>query len=310
MMPGGSSATPGDTPKTEPPMSLLGAAGPAGSAALDVSSEVKEETPLTTHSAISVAEGARRREQYCVSVRVITERDQKPLQAYAWNEGLLNDFFKATIGLPHSVIITSPTECVIFAPARSNGLGMSFDDSIKYCHTLSGMHKWVGQAVQVTALQQTVKEGQYDISRTREFTHERTKSRLAQLHAAVPTPATSSPVCSPRHSQPSAMEPPCGCGMTRRADRQYVQETLRNMGNLALDVPRTRDEPQRQISTPEAGQYDSADQDPEEDDLAAELDFDSEESDTEAIGNFGRSTVAERRRRRNRAMRRDRARAR
>ena len=175
-MPGGSSAMPGDTPKTEPPTSLLGAAGRAGSAAPDVSSEVKGETPLTTHSAVSVAEGAHRREQYCVSVRVVTERDQKPLQAYAWNEGLLNDFFKATIGLSHSVIITSPTECVIFAPGRSNGLGMSFDDSIKYCHTLSGMHKWVGQAVQVTALQRTVKEGRYDISRAREFTHERAKS--------------------------------------------------------------------------------------------------------------------------------------
>ena len=186
-MPGGSSATPGDTPKTEPPTSLLGATGRAGSAALDESSEVKGETPLITHSAVSVAEGARRREQYCVSVRVVTERDQKPLQAYAWNEGLLNDFFKATIGLPHSVIITSPTECVIFAPGRSNGLGMSFDDSIKYCHILSGVHKWVGQAVQVTALQRTVKEGRHDISRAREFTHERAKSRLAQLHAAVPT---------------------------------------------------------------------------------------------------------------------------
>ena len=257
---------------------------------------------MTTHSAVSVAEGARRREQYCVSVRVVTERDQKPLQAYAWNEGLLNDFFKATIGLPHSVIITSPTECVIFAPGRSNGLGMSFDDSIKYCHILSGVHKWVGQAVQVTALQRTVKEGRYDISRAREFTHKRAKRRLAQLHAAVPTPMMPSPVGSPQHSQPSAMESPRGRGMTRRVDHQYVQETLRNMGNLALDKPRTRDEPQRQISTPEAGQYDSTDQDPEEDDLAAKLDFNSEEYDTEATGNFGRSTVAERRRRRNRAM--------
>ena len=309
-MPGGSSATPGGTPKTEPLTSLLGATGRAGSAALDESSEVKGETPLITHSAVSVAEGARRREQYCVSVRVVTERDQKPLQAYAWNEGLLNDFFKATIGLPHSVIITSPTECVIFAPGRSNGLGMSFDDSVKYCHILSGIHKWVGQAVQVTALQRTVKEGRHDISRAREFTHERAKSRLAQLHAAVPALMTPSPVGSPRHSQPPAMESPRGCGMTRQADRQYVQETLRNMGNLSLDEPRTRDEPQRQISTPEAGQYDSADQDPEEDDLAAELDFDSEEYDTEATGNFGRSTVAERRRRRNRAMRRERAHAR
>ena len=190
---------------------------------------------------------------------------------------------------------------MIFAPGRSNGLGMSFDDSIKYCHILSGIHKWVGLAVQVTTLQRTVKEGRHDISRAREFTHERAKSRLAQLHAAVPTPTTPSPVGSPRHSQPPAMESPRGHGMTRRVDRQYVQETLRNMGNLALD------EPQHQISTPEAGQYDSADQDPEEDDLAAELDFDSEEYDTEATGNFGHSTMAERRQRRNHAIRRERA---
>ena len=213
MMPGGSSATPGETPKMESPTSLLGATGRAGSAALDVSSEVKGETPLTTHSAASVAEGVRRREQYCVSVRVVTARDQKPLQAYAWNEGLLNDFFKATIGLPHSVIITSPTECVIFAPGRSNGLGMSFDDSNRYCHTLSGMHTWVGLAVQVTALQRTVKECRHDINRAREFTHERTKNRLAQLHAT--TLATPSPVGSPKHSQPPAMESPRGRGMTR-----------------------------------------------------------------------------------------------
>ena len=230
MMPGGSSATPGDAPKTEPPTSLLGAAGPAGSVALDVSSEVKGETPVTAHSAISVAEGARRREQYCVLVRVVTERDQKPLQAYAWNEGLLNDFFKATIGLPHSVIITSPTECVIFAPGRSNGLGMSFDDSIKYCHTLSGMHKWVGQAVQVTALQRTMKEGRYDVSRAKEFTHERTKSRLAQLHNAAQTPVTPSPVTPPRRSQPSAMESPRGRGMTRRSGSSLRAGDLKEHG--------------------------------------------------------------------------------
>ena len=111
-------------------MSLLGATGRAGGMALDDSTKIKGESPLATHSAVSVSEGARRREQYCILVRVVTARDQKPLQAYAWNEGLLNDFFKATIGLQHTVIITSPTECVVFAPGRSSGLGMNFDDSI------------------------------------------------------------------------------------------------------------------------------------------------------------------------------------
>ena len=45
MMPGGSSATPGDTPKQEPPMSLLGATGRARSVALDESTEVKGKLP-------------------------------------------------------------------------------------------------------------------------------------------------------------------------------------------------------------------------------------------------------------------------
>ena len=94
----------------------------------------------------------------------------------------------------------------------------------------------MGLAVQVTALQRTVKEGRHDINRAREFTHERTKNRLAQLHAT--TPVTPLPVGSPKRSQPPAMESPRGRGMTRRADRQYVQEAIRNMENLALDESR------------------------------------------------------------------------
>ena len=95
------------------------------------------------------------------------------------------------------------------------------------------------------------------------------------------------------------MESPRGSGMTRRMDRHYVQETIWNMENLALDDPRIRDEPQCRTSMPDAGQYDSADQDMEEDDLTAELDFDSEDYDTEAMGPPGHSNMAERHRRRN-----------
>ena len=82
-------------------------------------------------------------------------------------------------------------------------------------------------------------------------------------------------------------------------DRHYMQETIRNLENLALDDPHVSDEPQRRTSMPDAGQYDSADQDMEEDDLTAELDFDSEDYDTEAMGPPGHSTMAEHRRRKN-----------
>ena len=46
----------GDTPKQEPPSSLLGATACAGSVALDKSSELEEEANLTTHSTMSVSE--------------------------------------------------------------------------------------------------------------------------------------------------------------------------------------------------------------------------------------------------------------
>ena len=49
------------------------------------------------------------------------------------------------------------------------------------------------------------------------------------------------------------------------------------MNNNVIHI--INNEPQLKVSMPEAGQYDSADQDMEEDDLAGELDFDSEEYD-------------------------------
>ena len=56
------------------------------------------------------------------------------------------------ISIPQIVVITSPMECMIFAP----GLGMSFDDPIWYCHMLSGIYIWVDTSVQVTTLQQAL----------------------------------------------------------------------------------------------------------------------------------------------------------
>ena len=109
----------------------------------------------------------------------------------------------------------------------------------------------VGTAIQVTALQRTVKEGRHDINRAKEFTHERTKQRLAQLHAAMPT--TPFPTRSPRHPAHPAMDTPHGRDMTRRTDRHYVQETIKNMHNLALEDRYPKEEPHQRTSTPDPG---------------------------------------------------------
>ena len=74
-------------------------------------------------------------------------------------EALLKDFFQATIGVPYAIMIISPTECMLFTPGQSKDLGMSYEDSRVHCQQLNGIHPWVGSAVEVTALQRTVKEG-------------------------------------------------------------------------------------------------------------------------------------------------------
>ena len=111
------------------------------------------------HSAPLIAEGACRWEQYCILVQIETARDKKPLQAHAWGEALLKDFFQATIGVPYAIMIISLTECMLFAPGWSKDLGMSYEDSKTHCQQLNGIHPWVGSTVEVTALQRMVKEG-------------------------------------------------------------------------------------------------------------------------------------------------------
>ena len=81
IMPGRSSAVPGDTSKMESPVPLLGAAGQAGSMDPD---GIKKELNPAIHSAALAPEGACQPEQYCLLVRIQTARDKKPLQAHVW----------------------------------------------------------------------------------------------------------------------------------------------------------------------------------------------------------------------------------
>ena len=213
-MPGRSSIVPGDTSKMESLAPLLGVVGWAGSVDQD---GIKDEWHFAMHSTPLTAEGACRWEQYCILVRIETARDKKPLQAHAWGEALLKDFFQATIGIPYAIMIISPTECRLFTPGRSKDLGMSYKDSRAHWQQLNGIHLWVGSAMEVTALQRMMKEGWYDVARAKQYTHERTKERLNKMHAS-PTPSpTESP--QPWHSLP---EPARGHGMTQQANWYFI----------------------------------------------------------------------------------------
>ena len=136
-----------------------------------------------------------------------------------------------------------------------------------------------------------------------EFTHERTKQRIAHLNALAAAPTVRAQPAMPQRS-------PRGCGMTRRADQFFMQQQLREMN---LDEPTFTHCPAllgTRPETPENERFDSACNDAEEDEgdamstLDAELDATTGE-ETDTTGRPAWTPSADRRRRRNCALRRE-----
>ena len=190
-MPGGSSATKEEPAKLGPPPSLLGATGGTGGStgqddqATDPTTGSQTVSPATA----TVAEGARRWQKYSLLVHIFTARDRQSLELHAWVEDLLKDFFQSILGINLSVILLSPTECLIFCGNRTQGQGMSWDESLHYTHQLTGVHPWTGYMIEVVAHQWTLKEARHKMQVAREFTHERTKQRITHLNALAMAPA-------------------------------------------------------------------------------------------------------------------------
>ena len=264
--------------------------------------------PLTVSPAPApVAEGACPWEKYSLLVRIFTAHNRRSLKPHAWVEDLLKDFFQSILGINLSVILLSQTECLIFCSNRTQGQGMSWDESLCYAHQLTGMHPWTDYMIDVMAHQRTLKEARHEMQVVRGFTHERTKQRIAHLNAFAAAPVVRSQPTTPQRS-------PRGRGMTRQADRSFVQQQLREMN---FDEPAFAQCPVllgTQLESPEWEQFDSAREDVEEEEggvtsaLDAEIDA-STGKETEVSGHLAWAPSAERCRQRNCAMRRERTRA-
>ena len=136
--------------------------------------------------------------------------------------------------------------------------------------------------IEVVALQQTLKEARHKMQVAREFTHERTKQRIAHLNTLAAAPTVRAQLAMPQRS-------PRGHGMTRRADQFFVQQQLREMN---FDEPAFAHRPAllgARPETPENEQFNSACEDAEEDEgdamsvLDAKLDASTGE-ETDATG--------------------------
>ena len=153
-----------------------------------------------------------------------------------------------------SVILLSPTECLIFCSNRTQGQDMSWDESHRYVHQLMGLHPWTSYMIDISAHQRTLKEARHEMQVAREFTHERTKQRIAHLNALAMAPVVRAQSTTPQRS-------PQGRGMTRRADQFFVQQQLRE---LNFDEPAFEQHPPllgAQPESPEHEQFNSARED-------------------------------------------------
>ena len=194
-MPGGSSATE-EPARSGPPPSLLGVTGSTcqDNQATDPTTGSRSVSPATA----TIAEGARQQEKYSLLVCIFTARGRQSLEPHAWVKDLLKVFFQSILGINLSVILLSPTECLIFCGYRAQGQGMSWDESLQYAHQLTGIHPWTGYMIEVVAYQRTLKEARHEMQVAREFTHERTKQRITHLNALAMVPAVKAQSATPQ----------------------------------------------------------------------------------------------------------------
>ena len=197
-MPGGSSTVKEEPTKTSSPPPLLGAVG--STCKDDHIDGPVMEPPRVLPAPAPVAEGVRPREKYSLLVCIFTTHDRRSLKPHAWVEALLQDFFQLILGINLTVILLSPTECLIFCGNRTQGQGMSWDESLHYAHQLMGIHPWTGYMIEVTAHQRILKEARHEMQVAREFTHERTKQRIAHLNALAMASAAKAQPATPQRS--------------------------------------------------------------------------------------------------------------
>ena len=180
---------------------------------------------------------------------------------------------------------------------------MSWDESLHYAHQLTGIHPWTSYMIEVVAHQWTLKEVRHEMQVAREFTHERTKQRITHLNTLAMVPAAKARPAMPQRS-------PWGQGMTRRADRYFIQQQL---GEMNLEESTFAQPPTllgAQLESPKCEQFDSAWEDTKEEDgkatsaLDAELDASTGE-EMDASWHPAWTSSAERCRQRNRTMHRE-----
>ena len=162
-------------------------------------------------------DGLRRRESYCLLVRVVkdtlglSEHDVR-LPAHAWNEDIAVDICESRIGcLPgtYKVQVLSDTEFLL-RKRPTSGPEMNWQDANTVIRLIHRGFLWCGIPVSLVAGHRSKKEVKYDLDATFAYRHTRAQERMVLSKFRKDSKRS---VLSPKEPQPR------GRGMTRRADK-------------------------------------------------------------------------------------------
>ena len=188
-------------------------------------------SPEGEGSSTAASLGLRRREAYCLLVRVTRNVDSvSALDAkvpdYVWTEAIARDICAYWVGTPanaFTVELLCDMEFLLFEGPQS-GPGITWENTIKYIRVLHEICNWGGTEVTVVAGQHTMRQSQSDLANTKEYCQARILGWLAAVEGKARTLALE-----------NAKTPtPMGRGRayTRRADRYLAQKVA---GSLALE---------------------------------------------------------------------------
>ena len=200
-------------------------------------------------------DGIRRRESYCLLVRVIkdalrlSERDVR-VPTHAWDENIAADICESRIGcLPgtYKVQLISDTEFLL-RKRPTSGLEMNWQDANAVIRLIHGKFLWCGVPVSLATGHCTKKEAKYDLDATFAYRHTRAQEQIALSKFWKDSKRS---VITPKESLPR------GGGMTRRADKYFAKKVAGGTGLEQLAVHAATGSPEGYHSAREPSDFDN-----------------------------------------------------
>ena len=229
-----------------------------------------------------VPEGIRRRESYCLFIRVqkdvdaVSKRDQR-IDPEAWNELICRNICENRLNAPEgtfTVQLLSETEFLLYE-GKKDGPGMTWDNARGYIQRLQGMFPWCGVRAFLVAGQRTLKRARIDVADSFWFRRERNQEKTALDKFRKQNRKKG--MSRMDNIQPDPETPKSrGRGMIRRSDKSQAKKLLKQ-GALPVMAARPAS-PDDYHSARDASDFEyESDDPPELDPEHVDTDYDEEE---------------------------------